>query len=246
MALTRRDERGVSMVELLVALAVFGLFFLLIDTVFISTHRSSRKAELAADVQQNARIAVERLTREIRESRSTMVRIGGTSPAMGVVFTSARLSANPAVFCLYVRSSTDPNFNASCFYAGLTGPPTTAPFTYPTPPPANLVCTDPTNTYGSYQPIWQQYIGYYPQTVSGGGYQLLRVATALISPCSALPDPMTLTGGQVIATYVQSFAVSASGSNISVTLDAQGQKIVQGTPVPTQEIFLKGTTLLRN
>ncbi len=232
------DQRGVGFVELLVALAVFALFFLLIDTVFIGTHRSTRKAELAADVQQNARIAIERLTREIRESRFTEIRIAGTAPAMAVAFRSARLDLTPETFCLYVRTTTDPNYNSACFYGSLAtnGPPYASP---PSPP------------YGTYAPIWQRYIGFWTEALGDGSYRLRRTSVNLTTPSDPLPDPSTFSCpgvncGEVIATYVQNFTVSLTGTNFSVILDAQGRRIVQGTPVPTQEVLLNGTTLIRN
>ncbi len=244
--LVKNDQRGVGLIELLVALGVFALFFLLIDTVFIGTNRSSRKAELAADVQQNARIGVERLTREIRESRSLEIRIGGTSPAMAVVFKSARLAVPQEVFCLYVRSTTDQNYNSACFYGGLTVPPYTFPVAGCPPPAVAGVCA-----YGTYTPIWQRYIGYWTEAVGDGSYRLRRVSVNLTAPGDTLPDPSAFscpgaTCGDIIATYVQNFVVSTAGTNFSVTLDAQGQKIVQGTAVPTQEVLLNGTTLIRN
>lgn len=251
--LRSRDQRGFGLVELLVAMAVFALFFLLIDTVFIGTHQSSQKAELAADVQQNARIAVERLSREIRESDTGAIRIGGTSPRMSVVFKSARLAATPEVFCMYVRTTTDPNYDSRCFYGGLTPPPAGG-YTFPVagcPPPA--VPGNPTQcAYGTYAPIWQRYIGYWAEALPDGSYQVHRVTVNLTTPGDALPDPdrvLTCPGvtcGDIIATYVRNFTISTSGTNFSITLDARGTKIVQGTQIPTQEILLNGTTLIRN
>jgi type IV pilus assembly protein PilW len=63
-----RCQRGVSLIELLVAIVVFVILFLMIDGVFIAANRSTRQAETGAEVAQNARVAMERMTREIRES----------------------------------------------------------------------------------------------------------------------------------------------------------------------------------
>ena len=52
------DQRGVSLIELLVTVVVLAVLFLIIDLVFINTHRSARKVELTADASQNARVVV--------------------------------------------------------------------------------------------------------------------------------------------------------------------------------------------
>jgi prepilin-type N-terminal cleavage/methylation domain-containing protein len=230
-------EAGVTLIELLAALAVFALLFLMVDSVFFATHRSSKKTELAADVQQNARIAVERLVREIRESspESTDLLIGGSAGARTVVFRSARLNADNSVFCLYVRNTTDPSYmyNADCFtFAGgdLLAPPYT---------------DDPVAPSGTYTPIWQRYIGYYVEDTDGDGvYDLKRVAAQLTTPATTLVT--SLSGGDVIATYVESFDIAQSGGVVTISLKAKGETVVQGSAVPAQEILLDGQVVVRN
>ncbi len=250
---TLRDQRGVTMAELLVALAVFALFVLIIDAIFVGARRGSRKAELAADVQQNARIVMERLTREIRESNQAQISTGGSAGKMAVVFRSPRLATDPPsgpVFCLFARNNTDPAtfYNAGCFTSvGVTGPNYTG---NPTCPAGNYGYT--TCPLGTYIPLWQQYVGYY-MTNPGVDIacttppcDLRRVWGQLTAPLQALPSPTSLTGGDIIASYVQSFDVSLSTSTFTSTLWAEGTAIVQGTPVPAQDIWLQGKTLMRN
>jgi type II secretory pathway pseudopilin PulG len=236
-AMRGRGEAGVTLVELLAALAVFALLFLMVDSLFFATNRSTKKTELAADVQQNARIAVERVVREIRESSpdATDLLIGGATGARTVVFRSARLVADNSVFCLYVRNDTDPSYmyNAGCFTSfvtALTGPP---------------YATDPVAPYGTYTPIWQRYIGYYVEDADGDGvYDLKRVTGQLTAPPVTLTT--SLSGGDVIATYVESFDVSLSGGVVTISLKARGQTVVQGSTVPAQEILLDGQVVVRN
>jgi len=148
-----RDQRGVSLIELLVAIVVFAVLVLVIDAVFISAHRGARKAELGADVNQNARVAVERLTAEIRESSAGG--IATSSDDTAVVFRSARPLDSSNAFCLDWRSDTEAlaiaNSAASC-----TGLP----------------------HGGTYSPVWQRWIGYY---LSSG--ELRRVtSTSTLNP----------------------------------------------------------------
>ncbi len=53
---------------------------------------------------------------------------------------------------------------------------------------------------------------------------------------------------EVTAAFVNTLDVSIapSNGNFTRTLDAIGTKFVQGTLVPTHEILLDGTTLVRN
>lgn len=235
----RHGESGVTVIELLVALAVFALFILMVDAVFLSANRASKKTELAADVQQNARIAVERMTREIRESSPGQILTGGSAGSMWVLFKSARLPADNSVFCLYVRQST---YNPDCFTfpgGNIPGPPYSGP---PYPSPCDSQKLSPC---GSYSPIWQRYVGYYVATGSGSVLELRRVTGQLDTPGTALSSSM-LTGGDVVATFVETFDVAASGSTITATLKASGTQVVQGSAVPTQQTQLPGLVLLRN
>src|SRR3989441_12833704 len=99
-----RGEHGVTIIELLVALAVFALFILIIDAVFSGARTNAKKIEVAADVQQNVRSAVYRITREVRETNTSQIVTGTDSNGQGqIVFKSARLVADNTVFCLYTK-----------------------------------------------------------------------------------------------------------------------------------------------
>ena len=113
-----RNERGFGLIELLVGMAVFALLFLMVDSVFITAHRGARKAELGADVQQNGRVAIERLTREIRETDRSNIRFA--SDGSWVAFRSARLPSDGRVFCINVTDTSSPLYNAACGATGNT------------------------------------------------------------------------------------------------------------------------------
>lgn len=236
-------RRGLTYIELLVALGVFTLLILILDRFFFSAISGSRKVELAADVQQNARIAVERLTREIRESTASQVAVGGVPGAMWVVFKSARLPANNSVFCLYARSTTDPAgiYHPDCF----TFPGGTIPGpNYSDPPYASPCHPDDLAPCGTYTPIWQRYVGYH--TVANGGVTELRRVTGQLDTPDAAIDSSLLTGGDTIAVHIESFDVALSGANFAVTVKAKGTEVSQGSQLPGQEMLLPGTVLVRN
>ena len=247
-----RDQSGFTLIEVLAAVAVFALFILLIDAVFRGTNVNSQKVELASDVQQNARVAAERLTREIRESRPNQIAVDLSGTA--VVFKSARLAQDQSTFCLFVRNADDPLWMRGygttsteqweCFsFAGVTIP--KPPYTSGFPSPCY---TDPDYPCGSYTPIWQRFVGYYLD-----GTELKRYVGDLERPDEdlgmAVPDPGSPPADavvSVIATSVETFTVSVSGTNVVVTLQSRGQQIVQGTAIPDQQMQLDGVVLIRN
>jgi len=266
------------MIELLVALAVFAMFILMIDALFSSARTNARKTEIAADVQQNARVAVDRLTRELREAH--VYAAGDPLPAdaylvvdtsagpgrSGVLFKSARLVGDPTVFCLYVRTRADARWNQSCFesFPGTSNdvpiPPSTGTYIGPPYP----LCAPNTNTNvltpcGSYQPIWQQYIGYFvvENPPLSGLFELHRVSGQLDSPTQTLVPATMLVGGDVIATMVDTFDVCLNFSDppacsvpangvVSIAFKAKGTEVVQGRAIPDQQIDLPGASLSRD
>ncbi len=251
-----RAQHGVTVIELLVALAVFALFILMMDAVFSGARTNARKTEVAADVQQNARSAVYRMTRELRETDLNLTcpnlnpcLITGTDGnGQGqIVFKSARLVADNTVFCLYTQN-TGAGYNAGCFQAySSMYPAAVPPYSGTLPAPCNT--TD--IPCGSYTSFWQQYIGYSLTGPAGGPYTLYRVAVQLSPlPNQSLSLSMLtsiLTTGQAIASSIQSFGVSVSSSGIvSVSIQGQGIGTVQGKALPAQQIVLPSQSMMRD
>ncbi len=237
-------QRGVTLIELLVALAVFAMFVLMIDAVFSSARTSSRKTEIAADVQQNARVAADRITRELHETNINEILVDSTPGQSRIVFKSARLSEDNSIFCLYVRSTSDPTY---MWKLPATLPASAECFTFSggniTPPP--YVAPEPTSPRGTYTPIWQRSIGYYLSGLAPGPYELRRVVTDLTGPSMALTLPTS--GGDVVAAMIESLDIPpASGGVVSVSLKARGTEVVQGRAIPAQEILLPGQSKTRN
>lgn len=235
------EERGVSVIEVVVALAIFALLIVVIDAAFSIASRSARRVELATDVQQNGRLAIELLTREIRESGPSEVAVGGSPGSMAVVFKSARLASDATMFCLYTRTRSDPMYRSACYYwTGAPLPP------YETEPPFAAPCATVTGEpCGTYAPIWQRAIGYYVADTGTGARELRRTVAVLSAPDAPLPAPTMLRGGQAVATYVEGFDVSLSDGLFTVALLAQAAPS-GGAPVAPQALLLTSAVLLRN
>jgi len=221
----RGSERGATVLELVVAMGIFALVAALAGAVIAAASRVERSTVLGADVQQSARLAMERLARELRESAAGEVLTGGRPGAMWVLFKSARLAADPSVFCLHVS-------------AAAAWPEASSPdcFTFPGGDiPAPL--------HGTYVPIWQRYVGYYAAAAAEGPV-LRRVAGQLAAPEMRL-DPSLLVGGETVAEHVQVFDVTLSGRRFTAALRTRGSVVVQGAPVE-QEARLLGVGFVRN
>lgn len=238
-----RAEQGFSVLEMVVAVSIFALLIVMIDSLFFTAYRHARGVELAADVQQNARIALDRLTRELREASPSQIAVGGPPGSMAVVFKAARPAFDPAVFCAYVRTRTDSLYRSGCYsWTGAPLPP------YTTDPPYAPPCNTPTGApCGTYAPIWQRTVGYYvaASTVTGLK-ELRRVVRDLASPDAPLPDPATLRGGEAVATYIEAFDATVSAGSVAVVLTLGATEIVRGTALRPERIILPGTVLLRN
>jgi Prokaryotic N-terminal methylation motif len=243
-----RGERGVSIIELLVALAVFALFILMMDAVFSGARTNAKKTEVAADVQQNVRSTVYRITRELRETDTAQMVTGTDSNGQGqIVFKSARLAADNTVFCLYSKVGTGLGFDARCWtsFGGT--------FSSAQPPLAGYSGTPPSpcNTTdipcATYTPLWQQYVGYYVAGPPGGPYTLYRVYGQLSPlPNQALSTTL-LTNGDLIASSIQSFgSISVSGGIVSWSIQGLGNPVVQGQALAPQQITLPSQSMLRN
>ena len=74
-----RDERGFTLAELLTAFAVLGLVLAAVTMVHQGTQQAYVTGSNKMEVQQNARVALERMAREIRQTKSALTAAAATS-----------------------------------------------------------------------------------------------------------------------------------------------------------------------
>ena len=74
-----RDERGFTLAELLAAFAVLGLVLAAVTTIYQSTLQAYVTGSNRTEAQQNARVALERMAREIRQTPSALTAATATS-----------------------------------------------------------------------------------------------------------------------------------------------------------------------
>ncbi|OIO57373.1 MAG: hypothetical protein AUJ55_06910 [Proteobacteria bacterium CG1_02_64_396] len=63
-------ERGYSLIEILMTLALAGIFFSAITGIFVSLNKGYQTREDVIEMLQYARVGIERVTRELRYARS--------------------------------------------------------------------------------------------------------------------------------------------------------------------------------
>src|SRR3989304_2648377 len=84
---TLSDSKGITLIELMVAMTIFLIVITLAVGGFISLIRLQSQTQTMTDVQQNGRIAIEQMTRLARQAES--VDISGTGDIQQIVFDSA-------------------------------------------------------------------------------------------------------------------------------------------------------------
>jgi prepilin-type N-terminal cleavage/methylation domain-containing protein len=80
-----RDERGFTLIELLVTVAIFAMLSTAIMTTIMSISRATEVTKVTTDINQEARLAIDRMTRELRQARE-LYTATSTSIDFGVDF----------------------------------------------------------------------------------------------------------------------------------------------------------------
>ncbi|MDO8524835.1 MAG: prepilin-type N-terminal cleavage/methylation domain-containing protein [bacterium] len=62
-------SKGFTLVEVLVAMAIFLIAVILIFSIYLTSQKFYRTTEIKAEILQNARVILERMTRELRQTQ---------------------------------------------------------------------------------------------------------------------------------------------------------------------------------
>lgn len=89
------SQKGFTLVEFLLVLAIFSLVIVATAGFFIMTLQGRAKAQVHIEVQEQARLALERITYEIRRANGVNSASGGT-----LSLSMSSSSRNPTVFSL--------------------------------------------------------------------------------------------------------------------------------------------------
>ena len=66
MYVCRKHQQGFTLIELLIVIAIFGVFIGAVYSLYIAHLRTALTREEVVDVQQNVRIAMDSMTRDLR------------------------------------------------------------------------------------------------------------------------------------------------------------------------------------
>lgn len=80
-----RQDRGFTLIELTVAMTVFGVLMLIVLTTVTGSKRSADTVRTVNNLNEEARLAVNRITREIRQA-SEISSVYGTDGSTGLTF----------------------------------------------------------------------------------------------------------------------------------------------------------------
>lgn len=71
-------QKGFSLVEIMVVIAIFVVAIVLIFSIYFVSQKFYQKTETRAEVLQNARVVLERMTRELRQTQSIVTALPQT------------------------------------------------------------------------------------------------------------------------------------------------------------------------
>ncbi|MFH1238579.1 MAG: prepilin-type N-terminal cleavage/methylation domain-containing protein [bacterium] len=100
-----KNNRGFTLAETLLALTIFSLMMLIIVRLYVQTQTSIRKSQQLTDLQQLAKVSLNEITRELRQTMVVRTTQPGDIP-VGSNFTLAPAGTNQLV--IYVPKITNP------------------------------------------------------------------------------------------------------------------------------------------
>ncbi|MFH0740003.1 MAG: prepilin-type N-terminal cleavage/methylation domain-containing protein [bacterium] len=72
------SKQGFSLVEVLVAMAIFVVAIVLVFSIYFTSQKFYQKTETKAEILQNARVVLERMTRELRQTQNIVTALPQT------------------------------------------------------------------------------------------------------------------------------------------------------------------------
>ena len=73
-----REQSGFTLLEIIVSLSLFTIIIILVSNVFLTTQNAYNKNSNIAELTQNARVSLDRISRELRQSSSVITALPAT------------------------------------------------------------------------------------------------------------------------------------------------------------------------
>ena len=91
----KQNEKGFTLAEILVVVVIFSLIVLAIYAIYLLSSRMYRQGEVAAEMNQNGRVMIERMTREIRQAKTVVTDLPETqiNPPSEILFQDGHVPA---------------------------------------------------------------------------------------------------------------------------------------------------------
>jgi type II secretory pathway pseudopilin PulG len=221
------DIRGMTVVEVVVAVAVMAMVAGTMSTIFITSLRLNYKASNNVQAQQNARIGLDGLTRDLRQAGKLMP----TTTVGGFTFTNG-CSPNPQIsFVLPHVKSFNLSDNTNVW--------------------APDIDTRAGVGYGKL-PYDGWYVSYYltatnqGTTLNASGPYLVRAAWDLVSLALSTRTIARNISNLMLSDRATSACPTTAGREIQVTV-VGSQRLADGTPVTTttmtQDVTLRNNCL---
>lgn len=99
------DSAGFTMLEIIVSMFLFVTIIVLISSMFTLSQRSYNAGSNGSELSQNARVAVDRLSREIRQSPGIQTILSTTTPSDEIFFQDGHNNSQITYIKYYLNGS---------------------------------------------------------------------------------------------------------------------------------------------
>jgi len=116
-----KNQRGFTLLEILVSLSLFTLAIILVGSMYSLSQRSYNKGAGKGELVQNARVSLDRITRELRQSVNIVTDLPETDsdpldpPAEEIFFQDGH-DASQITYLRYYLDSTDLKWSHIAYY----------------------------------------------------------------------------------------------------------------------------------